>query len=72
MKVGEDRKMKHKSFLLISTEFRQSKFVGIKMKIHLIEEGYMWVPKTRDFAEVPSEEFEKSKVWGLGSVHEAS
>ena len=32
----------------------------------------MWVPKTRDFAQDPKEEFRKSKVSGLGSVHEAS
>ena len=42
------------------------------MKVHRINEGYAWVPKTRDFVEDPSKEFGKSKVSGLGSVHEAS
>ena len=32
----------------------------------------MWVSKTLDFAEDSSEEFGKSKVSGLGSVHETS
>ena len=39
------------------------------MKVHLLDKGYAWVPKTRDFAKVSSEEFEKSKVLGLGIVH---
>ena len=30
------------------------------------------MPKTRDFVEGLNEEFRKSKVSGLGSVHEAS
>ena len=42
------------------------------MKVHLLNEGYAWVPKTRDFAEDSSEEFGKSKVSGLGSVHGTS
>ena len=32
----------------------------------------MWVLKTRDFTEDSSEEFEKSKVSGLGSVNGTS
>ena len=32
----------------------------------------MWVPKTLDFAEDSSKEFEKSKVSGLGSVNGTS
>ena len=39
-------------------------FVGPRAKVHLLDEGYMWVQKTRDFAK----EFGKSKVSGLGSV----
>ena len=30
------------------------------MKVHLLDEGYVWVPKTRDFASESSEEFGKS------------
>ena len=49
-----------------------SVFVGPRMKVHLLDEGYAWVPKTRDFAEDSSEEFGKSKVSCLGSVHGTS
>ena len=42
------------------------------MKVHCIDEGYAWVPKKRDFTKDPNEKIGKSKVLGLGSVHEAS
>ena len=42
------------------------------MKVHRIDEGYAWVPKTWDFVEDTNEGLGKSKVSGLGSVHEAS
>ena len=32
----------------------------------------MWIPKIRDFAEYSNEEFGKSKISGLESVHETS
>ena len=67
-----ETKRRAKSFLSRSMEFRQSNFVGPRTKVYRIDEGYTWVPKTRDFIEDPNEEFEKSKVSGLGSVHEAS
>ena len=52
--------------------FRRSKFVGPRMKVHLLDKDYVWVPKTWDFTEDSSEEFGKSKVSGLGSVHGTS
>ena len=58
-------------FFLPSTKFRRSEFAGQRTKFHCIDEGYAWVPKKQDFAEDPNE-FGKSKVLGLGSVHEAS
>ena len=42
------------------------------MKVHLLDKGYAWVQKTRDFTEDSREEFEKSKVSSLESVHETS
>ena len=51
-----------KSFIPRSTKFRQSKFVGPRTKVHHMDEGYVWVPKMRDFVEDPNEEFGKSKV----------
>ena len=53
-------------------EFRWSKFVRLRTKVDRIDEAYTRVPKSQDFAEDPNEEFGKSKVSGLGSVHEAS
>ena len=49
-----------------------SKFIGPRTKVHLLDEGYVWVPKTRDFAEDSSKELGKSKVSSLGSVHGTS
>ena len=70
--MREERKRRAKSIIPRSTEFRQSKFVGLRTKVHRINEGYTWVPKTQDFVEDPNKEFGKSKVSGLGSAHEAS
>ena len=64
--------MRNSNFSLRSTEFRPSEFGGPKTKVHLLDEGYTWVPKTRDFTRDLSEEFGKSKVSGLGSVHGTS
>ena len=60
------------SFSLRSTEFRQSEFIGPRMEVHLLDESYAWVLKSRDFAKDSSKEFGKSKVSGLGSVYETS
>ena len=66
--MGEKRKIKNQNLSLRSTEFRQLKFVEPITKVLLLDESYVWVPKTQDFAEDSSEEFEKTKVSGLGSV----
>ena len=70
--MREERKRRAKSFIPRSTKFRRSKFIGPRTKVHRINEGYARVSKMWDFTEDPNEEFEKSKVSGLGSVHEAS
>ena len=64
MRVREERKRRDKGFFSRSIEFCRLKFIGPRMKVHHIDEGYAWVPKTRDFVEDPSEEFGKSKVSG--------
>ena len=70
MREGEKRKIKkNKNFSFRSTEFRRSKFVGKRTKVHLLDEGYVWVPRTQDFTEDSREEFGKSKVSGLGNAH---
>ena len=53
-------------------EFRRSEFVRPGTKVHLLDKGYAWVPKTRDLVQDSSKEFGKSKVSGLESVHETS
>ena len=53
------------SFSLRSTEFRPSEFFGPRMEVHLLDESYVWVPKSHNFVEDSSEEFGKSKVSGL-------
>ena len=68
----EIKNKKNSNFSLRSMEFRRSEFIGLRTKVHLLDEGYVWVPKTRDFAKDSSEEFRKSKVLGSGSVHETS
>ena len=42
------------------------------MKVQILDEGYTWVLKTGDFAKDSSEDFRKSKVSGLRSVHGTS
>ena len=64
--------MRSSNFSLRSMEIRWSVFVGPKTKVHLLEEGYAWIPKTRDFVQDSRKEFGKSKVSGLGSVHGTS
>ena len=67
-----ERERESSNFSLRSTEIGWSEFVGPRMKVHLLDEGYAWVLKTRDFAKDLSKEFGKSKVLSLGSVYETS
>ena len=72
VREGEKREMKNQNFSLRSTEFRRSEFIGPRTKVHLLDGGYMWVPKARNFVKDSSKEFGKSKVSCLGSVHGTS
>ena len=79
-KIGKKKEKREKrergerssNFSLRSTEIDGSVFVGPRTKDHLLNKGYAWVPKTRDFTKDSSEEFRKSRVLGLGSVHRTS
>ena len=42
-----------------------SVFIGLRTKVHLRDESYAWVLKTKDFAEDSREEFGRSWVSGL-------
>ena len=66
-----ERERRAKSFLPRSMKFCWLEFIGLRMKVHRIDERYAWVPKTRGFVKDPNEEFRKSKVSSLGSVYEA-
>ena len=50
-------------FSLQYTEFRPSEFVGLRTKVHLLDEGYAWVPKTRDFTENSGKSLENPNFW---------
>ena len=43
------------SFSLRSTKLRWSNFFEQRSKVHCINKGYEWVPRTRGFAENPKE-----------------
>ena len=69
-KKGEE--VSFQKFSLRSLEIGWLEFIGPRTKVHLLNESYAWVPKSRDFFEDLSKEFVKSKVSGLGSVHGTS
>ena len=59
------------AFFRRSTESPQVEFVKPRTKVHRLDKGYTFVPKTREFAENPKEEiWGKSKFSGLGGVLE--
>ena len=68
----KEKEKKNQNFSLRSTKFRWSEFVGPRTKVHLLDEGYVCVPKIWDFTKDSSDEFGKSKVSGLESVHGTS
>ena len=66
---GEKKNKKNENFSLRSMEFRRLEFVGPRTKVHLLHEGYVCLPKTRDFSKNSSDEFGKLNVSGLGSAY---
>ena len=56
LREGERRGRDFSSFSLRSSEFYLSEFVEPRVKVHLLDEGYVWVPKRRGFNEDPNEE----------------
>ena len=55
--------MKNPSFSLQSSEFRRSEFVDLRVKVHLLDEGYAYIPKMRDFIEDPKEEVSGNQIF---------
>ena len=69
VRVKEVEEESFQAFFRRSTKYRMSEFVEPRTKIHLLNEGYTCVPKTRNFVEDPKEEIlGKSKFSGLGGV----
>ena len=64
-----EREGERLNFSLRSMKIGWSEFVEPRTKVYLLDEGYTRVSKTWDFVKDSSEEFRKSKVLGLGSVH---
>ena len=59
------------AFFWQSTEFRWSKFVESRTKVHHLDEGYACVPKKERFHRISKGgDLEKSKFSGLGGVLE--
>ena len=56
LRDGERREREHLSFYLRSSEFHRSEFVESRVKVHLLDEGYAFIPKKRDFTKDPKEE----------------
>ena len=69
----ERKKESITTFFLRSLEFRLLEFVESRVKVHLLDESYAWVPKRRGFTEDPRNEFSGNKKFsGLGGVIETS
>ena len=51
MGVSRERNERNSSFSLRSTEIGWSKSVELRFKVHLLDEGYAWVPTTLNFVE---------------------
>ena len=56
LREGERREREHPSFSLRSLEFRRLKFVEQRVKVHLLDEGYVYIPKIREFTKDPKKE----------------
>ena len=61
MAVGEEEEEKEsiQAFFWQSSEICRSEFIVPRTKVHLLNEGYVCVPKMRSFTEDPKEE-----IWG--------
>ena len=60
------------TFSLRSTEIEWLFFDGLRFKVEVLGEGYVWIPETPSFAKVSRGRFEDSKVSGSRSVHGTS
>ena len=61
----KEEKRENSSFSLRFTEFHRSEFVEPRVKVHLLDEGYVLVLKMRDFTENPKEEISGNQIFGI-------
>ena len=61
-------KERAKCFFQRFTEFRRSEFVEQRVKVHLLDEGYAWVPKMRDLTKDPMEEISGNQIFRAREV----
>ena len=59
----ERREREHSRFSLRSSEFRWSEFVEPIVKVHLLDEFYVYIPKMRDFVEDSKEEILENQIF---------
>ena len=63
---------RNSDFSLRSTKFGWSSRVGPRLKVGVLNEGYMWILETSSFTKVSRKRFGESKASGSGSVHGTS
>ena len=59
-------KEESQGFLPRSMKFRWSVFIGLRTKVHRIDEWYACIPGKRNFTEVPRGEISRNQFLGLG------
>ena len=65
LREGERREREHLSFYLRSSEFHRSEFVESRVKVHLLDEGYAFIPKKEGFHQrSKGGDFMKSRISG--------
>ena len=63
MRESERREKKASKLLSLILEFRRSKFIESRVKVHILDEGYAYIPKRRDFIEDPNEEISGNQIF---------
>ena len=51
MDLSRERNKRNSSFSLLSTEIGWPESIEPRFKVHLLDEGYTWVPTTRNLVE---------------------
>ena len=70
LREKERRGREHPTFSILSSEFRRSKFVERRVKVHLLDECYVWVPKKKGFTKDPKEKFlGNQRFWAKEASH---